>query len=188
VNTTSDSVLSPIKVPQLLSVQSSFSYHSSHTGHSSSPSLSDSTSNRGLLAASPTDPMLPTHRLQQLQSTLLRPNSSRGSLSSNNPTRSRDSSPSISTASSIKDPVLPTTPIVLDMTNRLGPVDPRQYSAVTGFRTIDNFVIEGDAGKGAYGTVKRAREKSNTGEPIGVSFPCQFDEASRGWNSGLTMI
>lgn len=40
------------------------------------------------------------------------------------------------------------------------PIDPRSYSAVTGHRTIHSFAIEGDAGSGAYGIVKRARERA----------------------------
>jgi protein-serine/threonine kinase len=51
----------------------------------------------------------------------------------------------------------------------LGPVDPRKYSAVTGLRGIDAFVIEGEAGKGAYGTVRKAREKGIDGLAFGVS-------------------
>lgn len=39
------------------------------------------------------------------------------------------------------------------------PIDPRSYSASTGYRTIDSFVIEAEAGKGAYGMVKKARER-----------------------------
>lgn len=48
-----------------------------------------------------------------------------------------------------------------------GPVDPRVYSAMTGRRNIDSFVIEGEAGKGAYGLVRRAREKGPDGLPTG---------------------
>ncbi|EGF98155.1 uncharacterized protein MELLADRAFT_118591 [Melampsora larici-populina 98AG31] len=39
------------------------------------------------------------------------------------------------------------------------PIDPRSYSASTGYRSIDSFVIEGEAGKGAYGVVKKVRER-----------------------------
>ncbi|KAH9818532.1 kinase-like domain-containing protein [Melampsora americana] len=42
------------------------------------------------------------------------------------------------------------------------PIDPRSYSASTGYRSIDSFVIEGEAGKGAYGMVKKVRERGAT--------------------------
>lgn len=58
----------------------------------------------------------------------------------------------------------------LDWTKPLGPVDPRTYSAVTGLRDIRSFVCEDEeAGKGAYGSVRRARERGPDGKPIGVS-------------------
>lgn len=38
-----------------------------------------------------------------------------------------------------------------------------------GSHTINDFVIEGEAGRGAYGLVKRAREKLSNGK-FGVSF------------------
>ncbi|GAA5821066.1 hypothetical protein JCM10212_003099 [Sporobolomyces blumeae] len=56
----------------------------------------------------------------------------------------------------------------LDWTKPLGPVDPRTYSAVTGLRDISSFVVEPEeAGRGAYGSVKRAREKGPSGRPVG---------------------
>ncbi|BGO88394.1 serine/threonine protein kinase [Rhodotorula toruloides] len=56
----------------------------------------------------------------------------------------------------------------LDWTKPLGPVDPRTYSAVTGARDIRSFVCdEEEAGKGAYGSVRRAREKGKDGKPVG---------------------
>ncbi|GAA5893185.1 hypothetical protein JCM6882_003907 [Rhodosporidiobolus microsporus] len=59
-------------------------------------------------------------------------------------------------------------PVDLDWTKPLGPVDPRTYSAVTGLRDISSFVVEGDeAGKGAYGSVRRAREKGPDGKAVG---------------------
>lgn len=59
--------------------------------------------------------------------------------------------------------------VSLDWSRAPGPVDPRTYSAVTGLRDIDAFVCEdGEAGKGAYGSVRRAREKGPDGQPIGV--------------------
>ena len=62
------------------------------------------------------------------------------------------------------------TAVDLDWTKPLGPVDPRTYSAITGLRDIRSFVCEQDeAGKGAYGSVRRARERGPDGKPIGVS-------------------
>lgn len=63
----------------------------------------------------------------------------------------------------------PPSPVKLNDTHNLGPVDPRSYSAVTGLRSIENFAIESEAGKGAYGTVVKAREKGPDGQPVGVS-------------------
>lgn len=63
----------------------------------------------------------------------------------------------------------PTSAVLLDWVHNLGPVDPRKYSAVTGLRGIGDFVIEGEAGKGAYGTVRKAREKGPDGNAVGVS-------------------
>ncbi|GAA5828072.1 hypothetical protein JCM11251_005718 [Rhodosporidiobolus azoricus] len=66
-------------------------------------------------------------------------------------------------------PSIPTAqPVDLDWTKPMGPVDPRTYSAVTGLRDINSFVVEGDeAGKGAYGSVRRAREKGKDGKAVG---------------------
>lgn len=59
--------------------------------------------------------------------------------------------------------------VSLDWSQTPGPVDPRTYSAVTGLRDIEAFACEdGEAGKGAYGSVRRAREKGPDGKPIGV--------------------
>ncbi|GAA5983338.1 hypothetical protein JCM5350_003077 [Sporobolomyces pararoseus] len=56
----------------------------------------------------------------------------------------------------------------LDWTKPLGPVDPRTYSAVTGLRDISSFIVEREeAGKGAYGSVRRARERGPQGQPVG---------------------
>lgn len=61
------------------------------------------------------------------------------------------------------------TAVDLDWTKPLGPVDPRTYSAVTGMRDIRSFICdEEEAGKGAYGSVRRARERSKAGKPVGV--------------------
>jgi hypothetical protein len=54
----------------------------------------------------------------------------------------------------------------------IGPIDPRAYSAVTGMRTVDSFVVQGEAGKGAYGLVRRVREKGPDGKAVGVSREC----------------
>ncbi|GAA6021522.1 hypothetical protein JCM11491_006469 [Sporobolomyces phaffii] len=60
------------------------------------------------------------------------------------------------------------TAVELDWTKPLGPVDPRTYSAVTGLRDISSFIVDQEeAGKGAYGSVRRAREKGPRGQPIG---------------------
>lgn len=60
-----------------------------------------------------------------------------------------------------------------------GPADPRAYSAVTGLRDINSFVIQGEAGKGAYGLVRRVREKGADGRPTGVSPNLQSGHKSR---------
>ena len=51
---------------------------------------------------------------------------------------------------------------------RTGPVDPRSYSSRTGARSIKSFEIQGEAGKGAYGTVCMAREKGPDGIAVDV--------------------
>lgn len=50
-----------------------------------------------------------------------------------------------------------------------GPIDPRRYSAVTGARDIDSFAVVSEAGRGAYGLVRKVREISEDGYPVGVS-------------------
>ncbi|TNY17533.1 kinase-like domain-containing protein, partial [Rhodotorula diobovata] len=65
--------------------------------------------------------------------------------------------------------------VSLDWSRAPGPVDPRTYSAVTGLRDIDAFVCEdGEAGKGAYGSVRRAREKGPDGQPIGPELVVKY--------------
>ncbi|KAG0139188.1 hypothetical protein CROQUDRAFT_666825 [Cronartium quercuum f. sp. fusiforme G11] len=51
-------------------------------------------------------------------------------------------------------------------------IDPRSYSAITGYRNIQSFVIEGESGKGAYGVVKKVREISagSDGPPLIVKY------------------
>jgi len=46
-------------------------------------------------------------------------------------------------------------------------IDPRSYSAMTGHRNLDSFVIHSSAGSGAYGIVKHAQEKGADGKPVG---------------------
>jgi hypothetical protein len=46
-------------------------------------------------------------------------------------------------------------------------IDPRSYSAMTGHRNLDSFVIHSAAGAGAYGIVKHAQEKGPDGQPVG---------------------
>ena len=69
--------------------------------------------------------------------------------------------------SSLLQSAISASPVALDFH---GPVDPRSYSARTGARTIADFVIESEAGKGAYGTVVRGHAKDANGKPEGVSF------------------
>ncbi|MBW0492480.1 hypothetical protein O181_032195 [Austropuccinia psidii MF-1] len=47
------------------------------------------------------------------------------------------------------------------------PIDPRSYSALTGHRSLQSFIIHSSAGSGAYGIVKYAHEKGSDGQPIG---------------------
>ncbi|GAA5954123.1 hypothetical protein JCM21900_002895 [Sporobolomyces salmonicolor] len=86
------------------------------------------------------------------------------------------SSPLPSTAETPEEPPLPHSPpppaegkpVDLDWTKPLGPVDPRTYSAVTGLRDIGSFVVDAqEAGKGAYGSVRRARERGSDGKAVG---------------------
>lgn len=60
-----------------------------------------------------------------------------------------------------------------------GPADPRAYSAVTGLRDINSFIVQGEAGKGAYGLVRRVREKGADGRPTGVRPNFQLSHKSR---------
>ncbi|KAI7964359.1 hypothetical protein MJO29_004786 [Puccinia striiformis f. sp. tritici] len=46
-------------------------------------------------------------------------------------------------------------------------IDPRSYSAMTGHRNLDSFIIHSSAGSGAYGIVKHAQEKGADGLPTG---------------------
>ncbi|GAA5945397.1 hypothetical protein JCM3775_003882 [Rhodotorula graminis] len=65
--------------------------------------------------------------------------------------------------------------VSLDWARPSGPVDPRTYSAVTGLRDIEAFMCEdGEAGKGAYGSVRRAREKGPDGKPIGPELVVKY--------------
>lgn len=164
-------------------VKSSFSYQSSRTGFSHSTSLSYDA--KSIAAESPIAPnaiFTPTHRLLSSESSI-RPNLSRGSLSSK--TGSPRPIPGTPTPSPFNDTTAESnleadapsaaeeeqrvlSPVPLDRLSSLGPVDPRRYSAYTGLRSIDNFKIEGEMGKGAYGSVRRAREVGLDGLPFGV--------------------
>lgn len=48
-----------------------------------------------------------------------------------------------------------------------GPIDSRAYSAVTGMRTVNSFIVQGEAGKGAYGLVRKVRERGADGQATG---------------------
>lgn len=76
--------------------------------------------------------------------------------------------------SSLLQSAISASPVALDFH---GPVDPRSYSARTGARTIADFVIESEAGKGAYGTVVRGHAKDANGQPEGVSLPLLSETA-----------
>ncbi|KDE06926.1 CAMK/CAMKL/PASK protein kinase [Microbotryum lychnidis-dioicae p1A1 Lamole] len=119
---------------------------------------------------------VPGHRAQQQSdssiSTTTRPNLSRGSLSTPmgtpsiwTPNRNETDLFDVPTNDSTRANQPELAP--LDPSHSLGAIDPRSYSAVTGRRSIDSFVIESEAGRGAYGTVQKAREKGPDGEPIG---------------------
>lgn len=66
-------------------------------------------------------------------------------------------------------PSRPSSPIPLGAG---GPLDPRAYSAVTGLRSIKSFNVQGEAGKGAYGLVRKVRELGPDGRPTGVCIAC----------------
>ncbi|SCZ91304.1 BZ3500_MvSof-1268-A1-R1_Chr1-2g01321 [Microbotryum saponariae] len=119
---------------------------------------------------------VPGHRAQQQSdssiSTTNRPNLSRGSLSTPmgtpsiwTPNRNETDPFDAPTNDSTRAKQPEAAP--LDPSHSLGAIDPRCYSAVTGRRSIESFVIESEAGRGAYGTVQKAREKGPDGEPIG---------------------
>ncbi|GAA5873694.1 hypothetical protein JCM8547_002676 [Rhodosporidiobolus lusitaniae] len=73
-----------------------------------------------------------------------------------------------SSSSASSAPAAQAQPVDLNWSLPLGPVDPRTYSAVTGLRDIGSFVVEGDeAGRGAYGSVTRARERGRDGKGMG---------------------
>ena len=109
----------------------------------------------------------------------MRPNLSRGSLSSTTGTPKGASyasttverlNPFEEEAAAIvaSPPPRPPSPVRFERMHNLGPVDPRKYSAVTGLRNIGSFAVQGEAGKGAYGTVQKARELDAQGQPFGV--------------------
>ncbi|SCV67935.1 BQ2448_56 [Microbotryum intermedium] len=119
---------------------------------------------------------VPGHRPQQQSDSSIsaanRPNLSRGSLSTPTgtpsiwtPSRNETDPFDATTNDSIRAKRQDVAP--LDPSHSLGAIDPRCYSAVTGRRSINSFVIESEAGRGAYGTVQKAREKGPDGEPTG---------------------
>ena len=63
------------------------------------------------------------------------------------------------------------SPVPLAM---IGPIDPRAYSAVTGLRTVNDFVVQGEAGKGAYGLVRKVREKGADGKAVGPNLMLKY--------------
>lgn len=153
-------------------MKSSFSYQSSSNGFSHSTTHSFDA--RPLMAPS-TAPIpasatfKPSHRPQKSESSA-RPNLSRGSLSSTTGEPVVQGSPSVEQVPQVVQvEQQPMSAVLLDWVHNLGPVDPKKYSAVTGLRGIHDFVIEGEAGKGAYGTVRKAREKGPDGKAMGVS-------------------
>lgn len=102
--------------------------------------------------------------------------------------------PSHSTSSSFTPPLSsalhssPTSRVSLDWSKPMGPVDPRTYSAVTGLRDVRSFVVEDgegeEQGRGAYGSVRRARERGRDGKAVGVrslsfAFPLPFHPTRR---------
>lgn len=166
-------------------VKPSFSYQPSRAGfqthgtHRSISSLSSSAHSPERARPSPhTAPLpsaafKPSHR-PQVSDSGLRPNLSRGSLSSTTGTpESLSRVPFCNDQADadvdLREHARPPSPVRLSWDSSLGPVDPRKYSAVSGLRTINDFVIEGEAGTGAYGTVRKAREKGPDGLAVGVS-------------------
>lgn len=59
---------------------------------------------------------------------------------------------------------------------------------MTGLRDIGSFLVEGEAGKGAYGTVRKARLKGVGGEAVGVSFFFLFFRLFRSRPTGVGML
>lgn len=55
-----------------------------------------------------------------------------------------------------------------------GPVDAHAYSAITGARNIHSFTVEREAGKGAYGLVRKVREIDESGHAIGADLMLKY--------------
>ncbi|KAK4701119.1 hypothetical protein P7C70_g5117, partial [Phenoliferia sp. Uapishka_3] len=203
--TSSASLASPVDI---LPAKTSFSYQTSRTGfqsHGGNNSLSVSSlhsnkslssspeSSRGVPAPNtapiPTSSTFkPSHRPHISSDGQIRPNLSRGSLSSTTGTPNAGTPATTRTTpffdnigeGQVSQPDTengrPSSPVKVDLdpVNCLGPVDPSKYSAVTGLRTINDFVVMGEAGKGAYGTVRKAREKGPDGLPTGPSLIIKY--------------
>ncbi|ORY90318.1 kinase-like domain-containing protein [Leucosporidium creatinivorum] len=159
-------------------VKSSFSYQTSRSGFTHQPAVSVHLNTPTAPSTAPipsSSTFTPGHRSQHSESSL-RPNLTRGSLSTptGTPVEGTPASTAVDSGNPFDQVPLeqlihqrPISPVQLDRRNNLGPVDPRSYSAVTGLRDISHFVIESEAGKGAYGTVVKAREKGPEGQAVG---------------------
>ncbi|KAK4052247.1 serine/threonine protein kinase [Microbotryomycetes sp. JL221] len=160
--------------PPIPAIKSSFSYQTSRSGFDSPNAMSLRSKNEdGNVSLdsseSKTEPLpqgtfVPGHRAQLSESSS-RPTLARGSLTSTTGRLHTETSPE--TEKPPPSPVSPPSPVQFDRVTNLGPIDPRAYSFITGKRSINSFVIEGEAGKGAYGSVVKAREKGPDGQPIG---------------------
>lgn len=92
------------------------------------------------------------------------------------PVKSRDFTRTVSTTrdTSLAPSPNPQLPVLMSRSqspvplSTTGPMDPRHYSAVTGIRNIDTFAVVSEAGKGAYGLVRKVREIGDDGYPTGV--------------------
>ncbi|KAK4046648.1 serine/threonine protein kinase [Microbotryomycetes sp. JL201] len=173
--------LAPVKppgTPPIPAIKSSFSYQTSRTGFDSPNAVSlrsdgaemgGGDGNSSGTSSLHTEPLpqgtfVPAHR-PQLSESSIRPTLARGSLTSTTGRLHTESSPEIEKPP--PSPVSPPSPVQFDRVTNLGPIDPRAYSFITGKRNIDSFVIEGEAGKGGYGSVVKAREKGSDGKPVG---------------------
>ncbi|KAM0791994.1 hypothetical protein ACM66B_007106 [Microbotryomycetes sp. NB124-2] len=173
-------LVDPPGTPPIPAIKSSFSYQTSRTGFDSPNAVSlrsDRAETDGDGTSSvQTEPLpqgsfVPSHR-PQLSESSLRPTLARGSLTSTTGRLHTETSPEIEKPP--PSPVSPPSPVQFDRVTNLGPIDPRAYSFVTGKRNINSFVIEGEAGKGGYGSVVKAREKGPDGAPVGPPVIIKF--------------